>query len=74
MFVDARPSRSATADRLGLDRVQLHGDEAPRLGHLDARIIRAVRVRDEASFKREAGLVARALPLRAFVDGSVAAA
>jgi phosphoribosylanthranilate isomerase len=43
-------------DELGLDRAQLHGDESPgEFDRLDARLIRVVRVRDEASFAGETG-------------------
>jgi len=55
---------------LGLDRVQLHGDEAPaHFGRLDARLIRVVRVRDQASFESEAGWSPALWLYDAFVDG-----
>ena len=57
VFVDA-PAREVEdrLDELGLDRAQLHGDEAAAdFGRLEGRLIRVVRVRDEGSFQREAG-------------------
>jgi phosphoribosylanthranilate isomerase len=53
VFVDAPADEVARhMDELGLDRVQLHGDEAAAdFARFDpARLIRVVRVRDEASF------------------------
>jgi phosphoribosylanthranilate isomerase len=57
-------------DELELDRVQLHGDEAPaHFGRHDRRLIRVVRVRDEASFEAEAGWSPALWLYDAFVDG-----
>src|SRR5262245_25082835 len=52
VFVDAPVAEvERRIDELELDRVQLHGDESPgEFDRLDARLIRVVRVRDEASF------------------------
>jgi len=71
VFVDA-PAREVEdlIQELGLDRVQLHGDETPAdFGRLDARLIRVVRVRDEASFEREAGWSPALWLYDAHVDG-----
>ncbi len=56
---------------LGLDRVQLHGDERPTdYPQLDpARVIRAVRVRDAASFAAAAGWKPSLWLYDAFVEG-----
>jgi phosphoribosylanthranilate isomerase len=71
VFVDAPPDEVARRiDELGLDRAQLHGDESP--GHfdrLDARLIRVVRVRDDASFAGEAGWSPALWLYDAFVEG-----
>ena len=71
VFVDAAASEvERCLDELGLDRAQLHGDEAPGdFGRLDARLIRVVRVRDEASFEREAGWSPALWLYDAFVEG-----
>ena len=71
MFVDAPVDEvERRIDELGLDRAQLHGDEAPaHFGRLDARLIRVVRVRDEASFESEAGWSPALWLYDAFVDG-----
>jgi phosphoribosylanthranilate isomerase len=53
VFVNAAPATvAATISQLGLDRVQLHGDERPEdFRDLDpGRVIRAVRVSGESSF------------------------
>jgi phosphoribosylanthranilate isomerase len=58
VFVNAPPDEvAARMEALGLDRAQLHGDErAEDYEGLDpARIIRVVRVEDEASFSAVAG-------------------
>ncbi len=58
VFVDAPAAEVLRRlDELGLDRAQLHGDEAAAdFAGLDpARLIRVVRVRDEGSFAAEAG-------------------
>jgi phosphoribosylanthranilate isomerase len=72
VFVNAPPADIARAfDELGLDRAQLHGDEqAADYAALDAgRVIKAVRVRDEASIAA-AGTWSPALWLYdAFVEG-----
>jgi phosphoribosylanthranilate isomerase len=56
---------------LGLDRAQLHGDERPDdFAELDgARLVRAVRVRDDASFGETAAWKAGLFLFDAFVDG-----
>ncbi|HEY7376876.1 MAG TPA: phosphoribosylanthranilate isomerase [Polyangia bacterium] len=71
VFVDAPASEvERQLDELGLDRAQLHGDEQPGdFGRLDARLIRVVRVRDEASFDREAGWSPALWLYDAFVEG-----
>ena len=72
VFVDAPPAEVADAmTRLGLDRAQLHGDErADDYRQLDpGRIIRVVRVRDEASFAAEAGWRPALWLYDAFVEG-----
>ena len=58
-------------EELGLDRVQLHGDERPGdYLHLDSkRLIRAVRVRDAASFAAAAGWKPSLWLYDAFVEG-----
>ena len=58
-------------EELGLDRVQLHGDERPGdYLHLDPkRLIRAVRVRDAASFAAAAGWKPSLWLYDAFVEG-----
>ncbi len=72
VFVNAPAAEIARAfDELGLDRAQLHGDEqAADYAALDAgRLVKAVRVRDEASIAA-AGAWSPALWLYdAFVDG-----
>jgi len=71
VFVDAAFEEvERRVDELGLDRVQLHGDEsAAHFGRLDARLIRVVRVRDESSFEQEAGWSPALWLYDAFVDG-----
>jgi len=71
VFVDASASEvERQLDELSLDRAQLHGDEAPaHFGHLDARLVRVVRVRDEASFDGEAGWSPSLWLYDAHVDG-----
>jgi phosphoribosylanthranilate isomerase len=56
---------------LGLDRVQLHGDERPAdYAELDpARLIRAIRIRDAASFAAAAGWSPSLWLYDAFVEG-----
>lgn len=51
VFVNASPAEVETRLALGLDWVQLHGDELPHeWGHLSApRLVRALRVRDRAA-------------------------
>ncbi len=72
VFVDEPEEEVAfRIDELGLDRVQLHGDERPGdYRHLDpARLIRAVRVRDAASFAAASGWKPTLWLYDAFVDG-----
>jgi len=75
VFVNAAPLEvAAAAARLGLDRVQLHGDERPEafagVPGLDrARVVRAVRVRDAGSFADDARWDATLLLYDAFVEG-----
>ena len=75
VFVNAAPLEvAAVAARLGLDRVQLHGDERPEafagIPGLDrARVVRAVRVRDAGSFADDARWDAHLFLYDAFVDG-----
>jgi phosphoribosylanthranilate isomerase len=71
VFVDAPVDEvERRIDELGLDRAQLHGDEAPGdFDRLDARLIRAVRVRDEASFAGEAGWSPALWLYDAYVEG-----
>jgi phosphoribosylanthranilate isomerase len=71
VFVDAAASEvERQLEELSLDRAQLHGDESPaHFGHLDARLVRVVRVRDEASFDGEAGWSPSLWLYDAHVDG-----
>jgi phosphoribosylanthranilate isomerase len=72
VFVDATAAEvSSTVERLGLDRAQLHGDEpAAAFAGLDpARIVRVVRVHNEASFAAEAGWKPALWLYDAFVEG-----
>jgi phosphoribosylanthranilate isomerase len=73
VFVNAAPAEVAARVRdLGLDRAQLHGDEqaADFAGALDpARLVRAVRVRDEGSFAAADGWTPALWLYDAFVDG-----
>lgn len=73
VFVNAAPAEvAAMATRLGLDRVQLHGDERPEAFDgivAPARLIRAVRVRDESSFGEDARWPAAVFLYDAFVEG-----
>ena len=75
VFVNAAPDDVARAiSTLGLDRAQLHGDErAEDFAAFDrARLIRAVRVRDAASFPAPGGADGWGAVVRlfdAFVDG-----
>ena len=67
VFVNAAPVEVERARaELGLDRVQLHGDETPAAFGAIPReaLIRAVRVRDEVVVRRRRRLARRALPLR----------
>jgi phosphoribosylanthranilate isomerase len=72
VFVDASPAEvdGAVSD-LALDRVQLHGTESPAaFGRLArAVLIRAVRVRDAASFAADPAWRAGLFLYDAFVDG-----
>jgi len=72
VFVNApAPEVAARMEALGLDRAQLHGDErAADFAALDpARLIRVVRVEDEASFGAAAGWRAGLWLYDAFVAG-----
>ena len=72
VFVDEPEEELAfRIDVLGLDRVQLHGDERPGdYRHLDpARLIRAVRVRDVTSFAAASGWKPSLWLYDAFVEG-----
>ena len=71
VFVDAPAEEvERRIDELELDRAQLHGDESPaHFGRLDARLIRVVRVRNEASFETEAGWSPALWLYDAFVEG-----
>jgi phosphoribosylanthranilate isomerase len=72
VFVGAPAAEVARRiEELELDRAQLHGDEAAAdfAGVEPARLIRAVRVRDEASFEAEAGWRPALWLYDAFVDG-----
>ena len=71
VFVDAPVDEvERCIDLLELDRAQLHGDESPaQFDRLDGRLIRVVRVRDEASFAGEAGWSPALWLYDAHVDG-----
>jgi phosphoribosylanthranilate isomerase len=71
VFVNAAPSDvAARIAALGLDRAQLHGDEAPAdFAAQRERLVRVVRVRDEASFAGAAGWDAPLYLYDAMVDG-----
>jgi phosphoribosylanthranilate isomerase len=72
VFVNASASEvTQKVERLGLDRVQLHGDEAPAdfAGIASALLMRAVRVKDQASFAAASGWHASLFLYDALVDG-----
>ena len=71
VFVDAPVDEvERCIDMLELDRVQLHGDESPgQFDRFDQRLIRVVRVRDEASFESEVGWSPALWLYDAHVDG-----
>jgi len=71
VFVDAPVDEvQRQIDELELDRAQLHGDESPAFfDRLDSRLIRVVRVRDQASFDAEAGWSPALWLYDAFVEG-----
>ena len=72
VFVNATAVQIAEkVARLGLDRVQLHGDErADAFTAIPASVlIRAVRIRDRASFVEDAGWTAEHFLYDALVDG-----
>jgi phosphoribosylanthranilate isomerase len=72
VFVNAAPAEVERARvELGLDRVQLHGDETPAAFGAIPReaLIRAVRVRDEASFADDPAWRAGLFLYDAFVAG-----
>jgi len=72
VFVDAPADEVAQRiEELGLDRAQLHGDEAATdFAAFDpARIVRVIRVRDAASFETAAGWSPALWLYDAFVEG-----
>jgi len=72
VFVNAAPADvERVRAELGLDRVQLHGDETPAAFGAIPReaLIRAVRVRDEASFADDPAWRPGLFLYDAFVDG-----
>ena len=71
VFVDENPVRIADiAASVGLDVVQLHGDEGPILARtLERRVIRAVRARSGADLEGLAEYEASALLVDAWVEG-----
>ena len=72
VFVNAAPADvERVRAELGLDRVQLHGDETPAAFAAIPReaLIRAVRVRDESSFADDPAWRAGLFLYDAFVDG-----
>ena len=71
VFVDPRIDEVERGiEALGLDRVQLHGDESPaQFGGFDRSLVRVVRVRDEASFEFETGWSPALWLYDAFVEG-----
>ncbi len=73
VFVDSpRDEIESIAGEVGLDALQLHGDEPPELARsLSRRIIRAVRVRDERDFDDVEAYGAAAVLVDAYVAGQV---
>lgn len=72
VFVNASPAHVvATVERLGLDRAQLHGDEEPSAfaDLAGARLVRAIRVRDAASFAEAARWDASLFLYDAYIEG-----
>jgi phosphoribosylanthranilate isomerase len=72
VFVNAHPLVvTETVDELNLDKVQLHGDEiAASWNWLRAeQVIRAIRVRDEASLKEALGWQASLFLYDAYAEG-----
>jgi phosphoribosylanthranilate isomerase len=71
VFVNAPAAEvAARVASLGLDRAQLHGDETPaEFAGLGERLIRVVRVRDEASFAAAEGWSPPLYLYDALVDG-----
>jgi phosphoribosylanthranilate isomerase len=72
VFVNAEPAEIlAAADRLGLDRVQLHGDESAEAfaGFDPARLVRAIRVRDASSLGEADRWDAALFLYDAFIEG-----
>ena len=72
LFVNEAPRRvREVADFCGLDVLQLHGDEGPgECLYPPRRVIKALRVRDEASLAEAADYFVSALLLDAWVPGS----
>lgn len=73
VFVDSpRDEIEAIASEVGLDALQLHGDESPELARsLSRRVIRAVRVRDERDLEGVEAYGAAAVLVDAYVPGQV---
>jgi phosphoribosylanthranilate isomerase len=72
VFVNASAAEvAAKVGALGLDRVQLHGDEAPAdfAGIASSILLRAVRVKDQSSFAAATGWHASLFLYDALVDG-----
>jgi phosphoribosylanthranilate isomerase len=71
VFVDEDTPRIDEIRRqVGLDAVQLHGDEPPSVCvQVGGRIIKAIRVRDESSLERTRGYDVAAILLDAYMEG-----
>jgi len=69
VFVDERPEvMEEIAQTVGLDAVQLHGDEPPEVwGVLRRRVIKAIRVRDPSSLAQAAQYTVSAILLDTYV-------
>jgi phosphoribosylanthranilate isomerase len=72
VFVNEPPEWvEEVAARVGLDAVQLHGDEPPEAcARIRRRVIKAIRVRDGDSLRTAAGYPVSALLLDAYVPGT----